>query len=128
MNEEVIQFFKVFLAGVLLIGFFYFILIRAINTKNYIRKSFFIFISGSIIFLFLLGGLIYDFSNGLKIENVQLSYFAFLIVAFIYMVFFTIFYFLKGYKYKQTFKSKFTYKTKEDLKPTIRKLVYNIKI
>lgn len=128
MSEEMIQFFKVFLAAILLLGFFYFILIRAINTKNYIRKSFYIFISGLTILLFLVGGIIYDISNGLQFENVQLSYFAFPIVSFLFMSFFTIFYFVKGYKYRQTFKSKFTYKTKADNKPTVKNKKENLYI
>ena len=91
MSEEMIQFLKVFLAGVLLIGFIYFILVRAISTKNYIRKSFYMFISGLVIFLFLIGGMIFDFSNGLKIENVQMSYFAFPIVSFLFILLFKLF-------------------------------------
>lgn len=128
MSDEMIQFFKTFLAGILLIGFIYFVLIRAFNTKNYIRKSFYIFISGLIIFLFLMGGMVFDFLNGLKLENVQMSYFAFPIVAFLFMSCFTVFYFVKGYKYKQTFKSKFTYKTKADNKPTIKNKKENLYI
>ena len=60
MPEEIINVLKIFGGAFLLIGFFYFILIRAFNTKNYKRKSLYIFISGMIIFLFIMGGMIYD--------------------------------------------------------------------
>lgn len=128
MSEEMIEFIKYCIAAFLLLGFFYFIIIRAINTKNYIRKSFYIFICGLVIFLFFIGGIIFDVIKGLKFENILLSYFAFPIVSFLLMAFFTIFYFIKGYKYKQTFKSKYTYKTKQDLKPTIKNKKENLYI
>lgn len=113
-----IEILKKFLGAGLLIGFVYFILIRAINTQNFIRKSLYIFISGMVIFLYFVGGFIYDIVNEkIILENLQLGYFNCLIISFIYMVFFTIYYFVKGYKRKQKFSSNFK---KASSRPTIK--------
>lgn len=115
MNIEVL---KVFLGAFLLIGFIYFILIRAINTENYKRKSLYIFISGLVIFLFFCGGLIYDISkDSTLISNQPIQYYAFLIVSFALMIIFTLYYFIKGYKRKQKFSS--VYKPQKQI-PTIK--------
>lgn len=128
MPEEIINVLKIFGGAFLLIGFFYFILIRAFNTKNYKRKSLYIFISGMIIFLFIMGGMIYDIVKGLDFKNVQIGYFAFPIVSFIFMLFFTIFYYVKGYKARQRFKSNFGKPMKSDNKPTIKNKKENVYI
>lgn len=103
-----IEILKKFVGAILLIGFIYFILIRAFNTQNYKRKSLYIFISGMVLFLYFIGGFIYDIVNNVIIlENLQLGYFNFLIVSFAYMAFFTIYYYVKGYQRKQKFSSNF---------------------
>lgn len=113
-----IEVLKIFGSALLLIGFFYFITIRAIKTENYIRKSLYIFIFGFVMFAFFIGGFIYDIVSGeQRIENLQLGYFAYIIIAFILMLFFTLFYFIKGYKRKQKFKSNYK---KPVSKPTLK--------
>lgn len=113
-----IEILKKFVGAGLLIGFVYFILIRAFNTQNFKRKSLYMFISGMIIFLYFIGGFIYDIVNDkIILENLQLGYFNCLIVSFVYMAFFTIYYFVKGYKRKQKFSSNFK---KMSSAPTIK--------
>ena len=51
---------KFFGAAILLLGFIFFILIRAIATNNYIRKSFYLLICGLVMTLFFVGGIMYD--------------------------------------------------------------------
>lgn len=112
---------KIFGGAILLLGFFYFILIRAFNTKNYKRKSLYIFISGMIIFLFFVGGLIYDVAKGIiNLADTELGYYAFLIVSFVMMLFFSIYYFVKGYKLRQKVTSKSYQHQKKNEKPTIK--------
>lgn len=111
-------------AAIILIGFIYFILVRAISTKNYKRKSLYMFIAGMVIVLFLVGGIVYDklankplYPNG----KYDLAYFAFLIVASVFMLFFTIFYFVKGCTMRQRFKYGFGYKeVKVKQTPTVK--------
>lgn len=120
MPEEIITSLKIFGSALLLIGFFYFLFIRAFNTKNYKRKSLYMFISGLVIFMFFVGGLIFDLINHLELDLLNINYFAYLIVSFVFMVCFTLFYYIKGYKLKQRFKSNFSKPIKADLKPTIK--------
>ena len=105
-------------AAILLIGFVYFILIRAINTKNYIRKSFYLLISGIIITLFFVGGIVYDIIKGVFTSYMySLTYYMFLIVAIAFMIIVPLIYFIKGYNRKQRFKNKIK---KEKVVPTIK--------
>ena len=92
---------KFFGGAILLLGFFYFILIRAIATNNYIRKSFYIFIAGLVITLFFVGGMVYDIiNNSFPYLSKSIEYFSFLIVASSYMILVPLFYFIKGHKRK----------------------------
>ena len=104
------QTLRSFGAAILIIGFIYFILIRAIETRNYKRKSLYIFISGLPIFILFIIGVFLDGNNPAPYPNgkYDLAYYAFLITSFVFLVFFTLFYFIKGYKLKQKFKSSFT--------------------
>ena len=69
---------KYFLAALVMVGFVYFILLRAISTKNYKRKALYILIGGMVLFLFFVGGLIYDIINELIIlKDAPFYYFAF---------------------------------------------------
>jgi len=128
MPDNVIEVLKIFGGAILLIGFFYFILLRAFNTKNYKRKSLYMFISGMIIFLFFVGGIIYDYIKGVDFNNIQIGYFAFPIVALVAMIFFTVYYYVKGRKYKQKLKSNFEKINKQINKPTIKNKKENLYI
>lgn len=95
-----------FASAILMLGFIYFIFIRAFDTKNYKRKSLYIFISGLVLVLFFVGGLLYDILYlHAKFENFQLGYFSYLIVAVVLWLFFSIFYLVKGIRNKQSFRS-----------------------
>ena len=102
--------FDSFVAAFLLIGFFYFILIRAISTKNYIRKSLFILIGGIFITIIFIIGRIIDIDNPLPYPNgkFDLEYYAYLIVSTAFMIAIPLIYFVKGKKRRQRFKSGFT--------------------
>ncbi len=109
---------KIFGAALIMFGFIYFILIRAINTKNYKRKSIYMFISGMILVLFFIGGIIYDIITGnFNYYKTKIDYFVFLIIAILYVSFFSIFYYIKGRKMKQKFNSNFN---KKKATPTIK--------
>ncbi len=112
-----IEILKIFGGAILLIGFFYFLAIRAISTKNYKRKSLYLFIFGLVIFLFFIGGIIYDIIKGLDLSEVYLGYYAFPIIAFVYMVSSSLYYYIKGRNLKQKFKSN---SVKQNSKPTIK--------
>ena len=128
MPGNIIESLKFFGGAILLIGFFYFIFIRAFNTKNYKRKSFYIFISGLIIFLIFIGAMVYDIINGLDLKNAEINYFAYPIVSLTFLIFFTLFYYIKGYKARQKFKSSFEKQIKNDKKPTIKNKKENLYI
>ena len=57
--------------------------------------------------MFFVGGIIYDYIKGVDFNNIQIGYFAFPIVALVAMIFFTVYYYVKGRKYKQKLKSNF---------------------
>ncbi len=110
-------------AAILMIGFVYFILIRAIDTRNYKRKSLYLFISGFILFIFFIGGLVYDvYFGGIKLIDQPIGYYSFIIVSFVFWAFFSIFYLVKGIKNRQRFSSHFGKPTVKvrDVKPTIK--------
>ena len=109
---------KFFGGAILLLGFIFFILIRAVSTTNYIRKSFFLFIAGLVLTLFFCGGMVFDiYKNNFPIFSKSIEYFAFLIVSVAYMILIPLFYFIKGYKRKQRFKN---FAKKEKVVPTIK--------
>lgn len=112
---------KYLLAAFLIMGFIYFLIIRAIKTKNYIRKSIYILISGGVVSLVLVGGLIYDIiTDAFLYPNNQFDiyYFIYLIASVFYMLLFFILNYVKGFKLKQRFKS-FVY-TEKKVIPTIK--------
>ena len=97
---------KYFGAAIILIGFFYFIFIRAINTKNYKRKSLFVFIAGLVITLMFVCGMGYDIYKGyFKILKQNIKYFSFLIVSILYMIVIPLIYFILGNSRKQKFQN-----------------------
>lgn len=99
---------KYFLAALVMVGFVYFILLRAISTKNYKRKALYILISGMVLFLFFVGGLIYDIINELIIfKDAPFYYFAFLVVSLAFVIFFPLYYYIKGVKSRQRLITKF---------------------
>lgn len=99
---------KYFGAAIILIGFFYFIFIRAINTKNYNRKSLFVFIAGLVITLMFVCGMGYDIYKGyFKILKQDIKYFSFLIVSILYMIVIPLIYFILGNSRKQKFQNNF---------------------
>lgn len=113
-----INLLKIFGGALLMFSFIYFILIRAINTKNYKRKSLYIFISGMILVLFFVGGLVYDIIKQ-EFNNFKnnIGYYSFLIVSIAFVSFFTIFYYIKGNNARQKFSSSFS---KKKHVPTIK--------
>lgn len=110
---------KYFGAAILIIGFIYFLILRAINTKNYKRKSLYVFLSGLPLVIFFIIGRIIDIKNNYPFPNGEfdLAYYSFLIVSCVFLLFFTCYFYIKGYKLKQKFKSGFI---KVDKKPTIK--------
>ncbi len=112
---------KYILAAFLIMGFVYFLIVRAIRTKNYIRKSIYILISGSIVSLVFVGGIIYDVitKDFLYPNNkFDIYYFIYLIASVFYTILFFVLNYVKGYKLKQRFKS-FVHTNKKVI-PTIK--------
>jgi len=102
---EVIKFYG---GAIVLLGFIYFILIRAISTKNYKRKSLFLLIAGAIITIFFLLGIGYDIVNGYFIVfKKELEYYAFLIISLLYTIGISLFYYILGKSRKQQFQNNF---------------------
>lgn len=111
--------FKIICAAFLIISFIYFILVRAINTKNYKRKSFFLFIAGFFIVLIFVIARIIDIGNlyPYPYGKFDINYYSFLIVSIAYNIIIPSIYYIKGYKRKQRFKSNFK---KQVSAPTIK--------
>ena len=109
---------KYFGAAVILIGFFYYIFIRAFSTKNYKRKSLFVFIAGLTITLIFICGMGYDIYKGyFKILKQDIKYFSFLIVSILYMIIIPLIYLILGNSRKQKFQNNFNKKASS---PTIK--------
>lgn len=91
-----------FLAKFLVCGLVFFIFINAINTKNYSRKSFWIFIFGLCFSLFFVGGYIYDLIKKPNLDF-NLEYFSFLLLALGYTIITSLVYLIIGKRMNQHF-------------------------
>ena len=110
---------KIIGAAFVIISFIYFIFIQAINTKNYIRKSLYLFIAGFVVVLLFISARIIDINNKYPYPygKFDINYYSFLIISIAYNIIIPTIYYIKGYKRKQKFKSNFK---KTTPKPTVK--------
>ena len=121
MNEEIIAFLRYAGAALIGLGFIYLIVIRLFNNFNHVKKALVAFITGIILTLAIVVGIIIDDFN-LKLSLKNLWYYAFLIVSILMMLIIPTVLFVLGKSRHQQFRNYHNKiaKQKQKVTPTIK--------